>query len=104
MESERIGRAVVVGVDGSRSAEQAVRWATLEAARRKAPLRLVTAHTVALGVRGLADLAAGDTESVGGKAANLGELVRAGFPVPPDFVLPAAPRESGTELRQEDHR
>jgi pyruvate, water dikinase len=39
--------------------------------------------TVALGVRGLADVAAGDAESVGGKAANLGELVRAGFPVPP---------------------
>ena len=45
---------------------------------------------VVLGVRGLADIAAGDAESVGGKAANLGELVRAEFPVPPGFVLPAA--------------
>jgi nucleotide-binding universal stress UspA family protein len=44
MDSQHLGRAVVVGVDGSRTAEQAVRWAALEAARRKAPLRLVTAH------------------------------------------------------------
>jgi pyruvate, water dikinase len=45
--------------------------------------------TVALGVRALADITAGDAESVGGKAANLGELVHAGFPVPPGFALPA---------------
>ena len=34
---------IVVGVDGSDSALRAVRWAADEAARRKAPLRLVTA-------------------------------------------------------------
>jgi nucleotide-binding universal stress UspA family protein len=37
------GQYVVVGVDGSDSALRAVRWAADEAARRRAPLRLVTA-------------------------------------------------------------
>jgi nucleotide-binding universal stress UspA family protein len=36
-------RAVLVGVDGSPSAMVAVRWAAAEAARREAPLRLVSA-------------------------------------------------------------
>lgn len=36
-------RPVLVGVDGSDSALQAVRWAALEADRRQAPLRLVSA-------------------------------------------------------------
>lgn len=36
-----------------------------------------------------ADVGATDAPTVGGKGANLGELVRAGFPVPPGFVLPA---------------
>lgn len=36
-------RAVVVGVDGSSSSAEAVRWAAAEADRRSAPLRLVTA-------------------------------------------------------------
>jgi nucleotide-binding universal stress UspA family protein len=44
MEPHQLGRAVVVGVDGSHSAQQAARWAAAEAERRKAPLRLVTAH------------------------------------------------------------
>jgi nucleotide-binding universal stress UspA family protein len=39
----RLGQCVVVGVDGSDSALRAVRWAADEAARRGAPLRLVTA-------------------------------------------------------------
>jgi nucleotide-binding universal stress UspA family protein len=39
----KIGQGVVVGVDGSDSALRAVRWAADEAARRRAPLRLVTA-------------------------------------------------------------
>jgi len=38
-----LGQCVVVGVDGSDSALRAVRWAADEAARRGAPLRLVTA-------------------------------------------------------------
>jgi nucleotide-binding universal stress UspA family protein len=37
------GRTVVVGIDGSESALRAVRWAAAEAARRRAPLRVVTA-------------------------------------------------------------
>ena len=39
----KLGQYVVVGVDGSDSALRAVRWAADEAARRGAPLRLVTA-------------------------------------------------------------
>nr|WP_042178593.1 universal stress protein [Kibdelosporangium sp. MJ126-NF4]CEL13279.1 Universal stress protein family [Kibdelosporangium sp. MJ126-NF4]CTQ98970.1 Universal stress protein family [Kibdelosporangium sp. MJ126-NF4] len=39
-------KPIVVGVDGSDSAQQAVRWAAQEAARRKAPLRLVHACLV----------------------------------------------------------
>lgn len=31
----------------------------------------------------------GDTATVGGKGANLGEMTRAGFPVPPGFVITA---------------
>ena len=30
----------------------------------------------------------GDVSTVGGKGANLGEMIAAGFPVPPGFVLP----------------
>ena len=36
-----------------------------------------------------ADLGKGDTALVGGKGANLGELTRAGLPVPPGFVVTA---------------
>jgi pyruvate,water dikinase len=36
------------------------------------------------------ELSAADTPTVGGKGANLGELSRAGLPVPPGFVLTAA--------------
>ncbi|MGW4490006.1 phosphoenolpyruvate synthase [Amycolatopsis sp. NPDC004368] len=38
-------------------------------------------------VRNLADLRLTDAEVAGGKGANLGELVAAGFPVPPGFVI-----------------
>ena len=38
-------------------------------------------------IRPFAALRAGDLATAGGKAANLGELVRAGLPVPPGFVL-----------------
>ena len=38
-------------------------------------------------VAGLADVGSGDRSIAGGKGANLGELVRAGFPVPPGFVI-----------------
>jgi nucleotide-binding universal stress UspA family protein len=43
MDARRAGRTVVVGIDGSESALQAVRWAAGEAARRNVPLRVVTA-------------------------------------------------------------
>src|SRR6476620_8326652 len=35
----------------------------------------------------LAQLSADDLAAVGGKAANLGELIRAGFDVPPGFCI-----------------
>ena len=35
----------------------------------------------------LSDLSRDDVATAGGKAANLGELVRAGFPVPNGFVV-----------------
>lgn len=38
-------------------------------------------------IRRLDELTRGDIELAGGKGANLGELVRAGLPVPPGFVL-----------------
>jgi pyruvate, water dikinase len=40
-------------------------------------------------VRRLADLGASDVAAAGGKGANLGELTRAGFPVPSGFVVTA---------------
>jgi nucleotide-binding universal stress UspA family protein len=43
MDVQQAGRPVAVGVDGSESSEQAVRWAAREARRRKVPLRLVQA-------------------------------------------------------------
>ena len=36
-------------------------------------------------------LAGGDVELVGGKSANLGELLQAGFPVPPGFAVTTVP-------------
>lgn len=43
MSTAQHGRPVVVGVDGSEPARRAVRWAAQEAARRRVPLRVVTA-------------------------------------------------------------
>lgn len=40
-----------------------------------------------MNIRKLADVGADDLELAGGKGANLGELVRAGFDVPPGFVI-----------------
>ena len=37
-------------------------------------------------VRDLADVRLSDAETAGGKGANLGELISAGFTVPPGFV------------------
>lgn len=41
-------------------------------------------------IRGFEELGRGDVDVAGGKGANLGELTRAGFPVPPGFVLTTA--------------
>ena len=41
-------------------------------------------------VRWFGKLSKGDTAVAGGKGANLGEMARAGLPVPPGFVLTAA--------------
>ena len=38
-------------------------------------------------VRDLAEIRLSDDETVGGKGANLGELISAGFPVPGGFVI-----------------
>ncbi|RME58476.1 MAG: hypothetical protein D6790_11930, partial [Caldilineae bacterium] len=38
----------------------------------------------------LSQLTARDIPVAGGKGANLGELIQAGFPVPPGFVLTTA--------------
>lgn len=46
--------------------------------------------TLVGGVRGLEDVTAADADAIGGKAANLGELINAGFPVPSGFVLAAS--------------
>lgn len=52
----------------------------------------------------LADFGTADLATVGGKCANLGELIRAGLPVPPGFVVTtdayaAVAREAGIEAR-----
>ena len=41
-------------------------------------------------VRSFSELGRGDVAVAGGKGANLGELVRGGFPVPPGLVLTTA--------------
>lgn len=57
----------------------------------------------------LDDVGAGDAGQVGGKGANLGEMLRNGFPVPPGFVVSAdayagffAALDLGAELRRLD--
>lgn len=49
MNAQEAGRPVVVGVDGSESALEAVRWAAREADRRRVPLRLVSAFVWTVG-------------------------------------------------------
>ena len=74
--SEAGGAAVVVGVDGSDSAAEAVRWAAREAGRRGAPLRLVGVLDWAAfrPMAGLADLDDGDRARL---REHIGEFVRA---------------------------
>jgi nucleotide-binding universal stress UspA family protein len=49
MTSSRSGGSIVVGVDGSDTALQAVRWAAAEATQRRSPLRLVSAYAAPAG-------------------------------------------------------
>ena len=51
--------------------------------------RSTTSGEAVHAVRGFAELGKGDVEFAGGKGANLGELTRAGLPVPPGFVIGA---------------
>jgi pyruvate,water dikinase len=41
-------------------------------------------------IKDFSQVGRGDLDEAGGKGANLGELARAGFPVPPGFVLTTA--------------
>ena len=50
----------------------------------------------------LADIRAADTESAGGKGANLGELIAAGFPVPDGFVLTTAAYQAAARAAKVD--
>jgi nucleotide-binding universal stress UspA family protein len=98
---ERTGDGpVVVGVDESESARDAVRWAAAEAARRHAPLRLVSAfapipaghvgnpglgtsyrRTMTEGARAV--LAAAVEQAAGvASGIDIGSELRTGFPVP----------------------
>jgi pyruvate,water dikinase len=57
------------------------------------PLRAIaSAH-----VRGFRELGRHDAAIAGGKGANLGELTRAGFPVPPGFVITAQGYQAAME-------
>ena len=70
-------RAVVVGVDGSRSSLRAVHWAAAEAASRNAPLRIVAACDPGLGggpARDHANWALAEAVHIAGRA-------RPGLPV-----------------------
>ena len=49
--------------------------------------RLTKTHPPARYVRWFTDITRTDVALVGGKGANLGEMTRAGFPVPPGFVV-----------------
>ncbi len=55
-------------------------------------------QTIAAVIRRLDDVTLADVASVGGKGANLGELVRAGLPVPPGFVVTSAAYLEAIEL------
>ena len=48
-------------------------------------------------LRAFATLGKDDTSLVGGKGANLGELSRAGLPVPPGFVTLPAPASTSAD-------
>ena len=57
---------------------------------RQSALRSASMNSNAPLVRSLASIRASDGPTAGGKGANLGELIAAGFPVPDGFVLTTA--------------
>jgi pyruvate,water dikinase len=60
-----------------------------ETARPAAPPSRATARRAQKAIRWFEELSAHDTETAGGKGANLGELSQTGVPVPPGFVVAA---------------
>jgi nucleotide-binding universal stress UspA family protein len=105
MQEGQSGRAVVVGVDGSRNALRAVRWAAAEAARRHAPLRLVTAcpgrHADDVAEHRSRDIVLGQATGALVEAAHVAERVQQGLAVqrqlvagPPVPVLHAHARKA----------
>jgi nucleotide-binding universal stress UspA family protein len=100
MHDQEIRRFVTVGVDGTRSAQRAVRWAAAEAGRRRSPLRLVTAfgwpseryidrREIAKNYRGeLHDLLRGELEGAAAIAAleapgiEIQQQLTVGYPIP----------------------
>jgi pyruvate,water dikinase len=52
--------------------------------------------------RGLDELRAQDADRFGGKSASLGELLRAGIPVPPGFAISAEAGEEMTDVLRRD--
>jgi len=89
------GRTVVVGVDGSENALEAVRWGVAEAARRNVALRLVTAmawnqdHVIGrIGLGGdYRDIMLGTARRQLAEAAAVAEEVAAGRPVEQQLVV-----------------
>src|SRR5688500_3636280 len=63
---------------------------TTTPAAEPAPLSASATPPVPALVRWFGDIGRGDVALVGGKGANLGEMTRAGLPVPPGFVVTTA--------------
>jgi nucleotide-binding universal stress UspA family protein len=100
MQTQELRRTVVVGVDGSKSALAAVRWAAREAVRRRLPLRLVHAfswpNTRHIGDPGLGFdyqevllraareqvSAAVDAAAVTAPGVEIDQQMEAGYPIP----------------------
>ncbi|HVV20138.1 MAG TPA: universal stress protein [Pseudonocardiaceae bacterium] len=96
MSESNVGRPIVVGVDGSETAQQAAEWAGDEAARRNAAVKLVSAvHLPPAGYRGTPPLPLGyvdELKSEAGRAVTRArsaiEAAHPGMTV--DSVVPVA--------------
>jgi nucleotide-binding universal stress UspA family protein len=95
MDRQHPGCPVVVGVDGSESALRAVRWAAAEAARRRAPLRIVVAfgwpHDHVVGEIGLGrsylDIMMDESRRLLAEAAGVAERAADGLDVEQQLVV-----------------